>query len=202
MQEKETATSYAIGDPVTVSDAEGEYLGVIVALGRELHVQMIVKRPDGLYQITCETNCVCEPEITAHVHLTCDDDAPRAYDSLGYRMIDGDTFSKHTDEARTMAPIGDARYEIYSSDDDGESMDDFIVPDDECEPFTNAPEDNEFVRTTHAAVRQFNAWVPENDAERNARGFILRQQARAVRVDDDARFARNMPGATTYENPS
>ena len=205
MAGEQTTTSYAIGDPVCVSDAEGDYLGVVTGLGAELTVQMITKHADGLYHVTSECLLVEPASIVDHVHLRSDDDAPRAYDRLGYRMLDGGTFAKHTDEALQTMPIGDPAFEIYS-DDEGEEedddMSDFIVPDEECEPFTTAQADNEFVRSTHCAVREFNNWVPKDDTERRARDFIIRQHARAVRVDDDARFSRNMPGAASYEHPS
>jgi len=204
MPGEQTTTSYSIGDPVSVSDADGDYLGVVIGLGVELTVQMISKLADGLYHISDESLLVDPASIVEHVHLRSDDDAPRAYDQLGYRMLDGGSFAKHTDEALQTMPIGDPAFEIYS-DEEGEDCDtmaDFIVPDDECEPFTAALADNEFVRSTHCAVREFNDWVPKDDTEEQARAFITRQHARAVRVDDNARFARNLAGATNYEDPS
>ena len=74
------------------------------------------------------------------------------------------------------------------------SLADFIVPDDECEPFTLAGGSSAFVRETHAAVRAFEDWMPKTEDELQAKEFMTRLERSAVGVDDEARFARGMAG--------
>lgn len=202
-------TSYLIGDPVRISDDEGEDWGVVVGTSGSstLEVQMLEKGADHMYRIGSDCYHVDVDSVAEHHELHGDDDrAPSAFHALGFRMIDGGTFVKHSDEVGDrMFPIGEGVFDPRSDDEDDEdagdpTLDGFIVPDAECEPFTPAPADNEFVRDTHAAVRAFNDWVPKNEQEAQARSFMIRQEARASRLDDEARFSRDMPGVS-YRNP-
>jgi len=166
---------------------------------------MMKKYSDHMYRITDDAYHVPHVAIVCHKPLNGDDDgAPRAFDELGYRMIDGCTFVKHDDETADRAfPVGEAAFDMHSDDEyDSEgSLKDFIVPDEECEPFTLAAADNDFVRDTHSAVRDFNAWVPGNEREDEMRRFILAQESRAVAIDDNNRFANDGGAAPNYSNP-
>lgn len=202
----ETVTSYTIGDPLCISDAGTERWCVVVGAesSGKPEVQMLEQGVDKMYRIGEQVFVIHDDMVTTHHALNGDDDkVPGAFDELGFRMIDGGTFVKHSDEVgNANFPVGEWAFDIRSSDegDDGSDLGDFIVPDDECEPFTHAVADNDFVRDTHAAVRAFNGWVPKDEREAQARSFVLRQEARASHVDDEARFARNMAGAN-YRNP-
>ena len=200
-----TVTSFAIGDPVVVSDAEGVYLGIVIDYlsNGNLSVQMIKKHADQLYRVSSDAYDVPIHAIEHHIHLKDDGDAPQAFDTLGYRMIDGSTFVKHTDENNGVeAPIGNAEFDIYSSDEDSvRSLKDFIVDDDECEPFCLAKDDNPFVRETHEPVQAFNNCKPKSDIEAKTKAFISEQEKKAVFIDDNARFVRNLPGASNYSYP-
>ena len=202
-----TTTSYTVGDPVEVCDAEGTYHGVVVGiLEHVLEVEMLKAANNNIYSITDDRYHVPVAAIERHIPLNGNDDnAPRAFHDLGFRMLDGGTFVKHSDEATgAVYPIGDAAYDMYSDDDDDSagSLRDFIVEDYDAEPFTLATNDSAFVRETHAAVRDFNAWVPQNDQEHGMRQFIHAQEARAVRIDDDTRVANNGGAAPSYSNPT
>ena len=200
-----SVTSFAIGDPVVVSDAEGEYTGIVIdhLENGNLSVQMIKKHADQLYRVSSDAYDVPLHAIEQHIRLNDDGDAPKAFDTLGYRMIDGSTFVKHTDEDNGLeAPIGNAEFDIYSSDEDSVgSLRDFIVDDDKCEPFCQAKDDSPFVRETHEAVRAFNEWKPKSDMEAKAKVFIVQQEQKAVIIDDNARFSRNLSGASSYSYP-
>lgn len=202
------ATSYSVGDPLRICDAgEDAWCVYMGHNGKLIQVQMLEQGPDKMYRIGQDMYDIDDDMILEHHALGCDDDkAPMAFHELGFRMIDGGTFVRHSDEqGSALFPIGDMAFEVISSDNDddlraADEMSGFIVPDDECEPFTHAVADNDFVRDTHAAVRAFNDWVPKDDREAQTRSFVIRQEARAVQVDDEARFARNMAGAN-YRNP-
>ena len=199
-------TSYSIGDPVRICDAEGEAHAVVVGnpTSYEIEVQLLEKGRDHMYRIGSDCHHVKHECVVEHHKLHGNDDkAPRAFDRMGFRMIDGGTFVRHCDEVGDrLFPVGEGEFDLVSSDEetDDPTLGGFIVPDEECEPFTHATADNEFVRDTHAAVRAFNEWVPKDEQEAQARSFMIRQTARAAQIDDEARFARNMPG-TSYSNP-
>ena len=202
----DSATSFAIGDPVVVSDAIGTYNGIVIDFLKNgnLSVQMIKKHADQLYRVSSDAYDVPLYAIEKHIHLNDDGDAPKAFDTLGFRMIDGSTFVKLSDEENGLeAPIGKAEFDIYSSDGDDSvgSLQDFIVEDDDCEPFCQAEDNSEFVRETHNAVRAFNHWKPKSDVEAQTKAFIKRQEQKAIFIDDNARFKRNLPGASNYSYP-
>lgn len=202
-----STTSYTIGDPVEVCDAEGTYHGVVIEVyDTELSVQMLKANENQVYIITDDAYIVPFTAIARHAPLHGNDDnAPHAFHTLGFRMLDGGTFVKHSDETdSTVFPIGDAAFDVYSDDDDDSagSLREFIVDDEDCEPFRHALVDNAFVRETHAAVREFNSWVPQNDQEYCMRQFINSLEARAVRVDDDIRVENNGGSAPSYSNPT
>jgi len=200
-------TSYSIGDPIRISDNDGDAYAIVIGHvdASTLEVQFLEQGIDRIYRTGSSCYHVNVNSIDKHVPLHgSDDNAPRAYHELGFRMLDGASFVKYDDEqGDRLFPVGDEAYEVQSDDedDDGSDLRDFIVPDDECEPFTHAAEDNDFVRDTHAAVRAFNDWTPRNEQEEQARSFMIRQTARAAHIDDEARFSRNMPG-TNYTRPS
>jgi hypothetical protein len=179
---------------------------VIELSGTELCVQMLKPGDNKIYAITDDAYQVPVTAIARHIPLSGnDDDAPRAFHDLGFRMLDGGTFVKHSDETTSAVyPIGDAAYDMYSDDDDDSagSLRDFIVDDEDAEPFTLALGDSDFVRETHAAVRDFNSWVPRNEQEHGMRQFINDQEARAVRIDDDVRVSNNGGAAPSYSNPT
>lgn len=203
-----TATSFTVGDPVHVSDIEGEYYGVIIEHvdSATLCVQMMKKQRDRMYHITSDAYHVPHDAIAQHVALDGDHDkAPRAFASLGFRMIDGTTFVREEDEVGDAEfPLGDEAFDPASDDeayDSSDSIHDFIVPDDECEPFTLAEGNSEFVQETHAAVRGFESWAPANSREDGVSRFIQSMEARAVVIDDNNRCARNGGAAPSYSNP-
>lgn len=201
-------TSYSVGDPVRVSEGDSEFYAVVVGTEKNEHVevQKLEQSHDLMYRIGSQCYFVRTDEIAEH-HALYEDDgkAPKAFHLLGFRMIDGGTFVKHSDEVGDrLFPVGDGEFDYISSDDDEDEDDPtlggFIVPDDECEPFSLAADDSDFVRETHAAVRAFNDWVPKTEREAQVRSFMIKQEARAAQIDDEARFSRNMPGLS-YKSP-
>ena len=130
-----------------------------------------------------------------------DGNAPSAWDALGFRMINGGTLVKHSDEVGShLFPVGDGAFDTRSASDDSEgSLKDFIVPDDECEAFSFAK--GEFAEETHEAVRQFDNWVPKDEREAQVKAFIVSQEKRAMQLDDNIRANKGMR-ALNYNNPN
>ena len=97
MDLEQDETSYGVGDAVEVSDEVGNYIGVVIDCVDDdtLCVQMIKKGNDSIYRITDDAYHVPHHAIAQHAPINGDDGAaPRAYDQLGYRMIDGSSFVK------------------------------------------------------------------------------------------------------------
>ena len=175
-----------------------------LAEGECVEVHELVQNDDTkMWAFSNEYWTKVPPELIQQLQCVDGDDgnAPRAWDALGFRMIDGGTLVKHSDELGShLFPVGDAAFEVRSeSDDSVGSLRDFVVPDNECEPFTTATGD--FARDTHACVRAFDNWQPKNEQEAQAKAFIVRQEKRAMQIDDNARFARGMT-ALSYNQPN
>ena len=91
-----------------------------------------------------------------HVPVDEERGAQYAWIELGFRMLNGSTMVLEYEDRDV--PIGDADYEVYSSEDDEdaakEEMEGFLVSDSETAPFTFAT--GEHAKDTHACVRAFN----------------------------------------------
>lgn len=64
----------------------------------------------------------------------------------------------------------------------------------EDDEFTMACENSDFVKSTHAAVRAYNMWVPRTDGERRFKQKIDSIESNAIRSLDNHYFAQNKSG--------
>jgi len=143
------------------SGASGTSAGGTSATGAEVQCQYLEKKADGTYEIGSDVYDVPLACIVRHGVIGDDhDEAPTAWDTMGFRMLDGGSFVKHSDEVgNRLFPVGDVAFEVASSSSDSAgSLRDFIVPDEESDPFTRADPAIEYVRETHEAVRAFKNW--------------------------------------------
>lgn len=69
-------------------------------------------------------------------------------------------------------------------------FDDFVVPDDEHEPFTPASPSSEYVQYTHSAVHGYNNWVPnKNDKiQMGIKRTIDAMEQKYASKEDDRQF--------------
>lgn len=90
--------------------------------------------------------------------------------------------------SNVLVPIAlDSEEEPVDTDDD---MSDFIVPDEIAnEPFTHAVPNNDFVKETHKAVRDYNNWKPKNNSEKKVKTFIDNMAKKYQQMDDNKQFA-------------
>ena len=89
----------------------------------------------------------------------------------------------------------------FGSEDESD-LSDFLVDDDEVdEPFQHSPNDSDFARDTHAAVREFEDWEPETPALQNVKRFVRNLAARAEHANEDARMRTGLPPAGSYVRP-
>jgi len=156
----------------------------------ELLVEYITPRSstDPVWEFEGEQHmCPCSA-IAAHVPCDAEAGPQYAWRELGFRMLDGSTMVRIDDEREV--PIGDEDFECRSSDsedDEDESLDGFIVKDEETEPFTFAS--GEFAQETHDAVRQFNRWDPPPGSRlANWREGIVRMERHAAALDDNRQY--------------
>jgi len=92
-----------------------------------------------------------------------------------------------------MAP-GDSDDEEDDDDEIADEMKDFIVPDNEGEAFCHPkPEDlteeqRDWVNTTHAAVRDWDTWVPKDQSEQAIKDFVDNMTAKYGTEEDNRQF--------------
>ena len=194
---------YGVGDAVVTSSSHG--VVVEPTIQGPVCVQLLSQDPQTrVWHVGSAVVHLNLNDIMEHVSIDGDDgNAPRVWDQLGFRMLDGGSFVRKSDESSDSShlfPVGDPVFDVISDDDEededdngiSEEMRDFIVPDDECEPFTKASEDTAFVREMHSSVEWFKRWEPSNPREYAVRDGIRRLEAHAARLDDNARFSRGM----------
>lgn len=139
--------------------------------------------------------------IVQHVPVDEARGAQYAWIELGFRMLNGSQMVRDDEEGDV--PVGDAEFEIYSSDEDEETcreeMKDFLVDDDKTPKFTFA--EGEFAKDTHACVRAFDRWKPDPGSVLGmCKEQIARLEARAALLDDEKRF-KDGQASLNYKTP-
>tara|TARA_Y100001958_G_C21237031_1_gene563713 strand:+ start:1290 stop:1877 length:588 start_codon:yes stop_codon:yes gene_type:complete len=140
-------------------------------------VYYIKKGKDNVYTYSDDCYEVHKDTLVEHVRVNDFPNVVLALKEIGLRPITDSTFvSIHEKGA---VPIGED-FDVAEDDFVGihPEMRDFIVPDEEGEAFTFAKVDNDFVKETHEAVRQFNSWNPDGEAKR-VKDFIDKMDDRA-----------------------
>jgi len=188
-----------IGDLVSMDAAGGEtWFGELVGVhGDNIEVYYIERGDNNIWSYSDDVYEVHKDCVNKHVVTSSCNNIVSAFRELGFRPLTDSTFVL-IDEEGTV-PVGDPAFDIDDDDCIGihPEMRDFIVPDEEGERFTFATADNEFVRQTHKAVRDFNRWQPSDDAVR-VKNFIEQQENKACEQEN----ARTRLGeALSYTNP-
>jgi hypothetical protein len=82
-------------------------------------------------------------------------------------------------------------FDSDDEEDDTDSLDGFIVPDEEGEPFTPASPTNDYVKFTHQAVNDYNTWVPDetDKFQVGLKRKIDSMEAKYSQKEDDRQFA-------------
>jgi DNA-dependent RNA polymerase auxiliary subunit epsilon len=149
-----------------------------------------IKDDDGAYELDDHAFEITRESVNAH--YTVDDSTPEALQKsfmpIGLEIT-------QNDDARMAFEICESDDE---EDDDGSDLEDFVVPDEESSPFSKAPETSAFARETHAAVREFESWEPQNDGERNVKEYVAGMAGSAAHANEDARMARGEPPIADY----
>ncbi len=188
-----------IGDLVSMDAQNDEiWFGEVVGVqGDKIEVYYIERGENNIWSYSDDVYEVHKGCVNKHVVTSSCPNIVVAFRELGFRPLTDSTFAL-IDEEGTV-PVGDAAFDVDDDDCIGihPEMRDFIVPDEEGERFTFATVDNDFVRETHKAVRDFNRWQPSGEAVR-VKNFIEQQEAKACEQEN----ARTRLGeALSYTNP-
>lgn len=188
-----------IGDLVSLHAENDEtWYGEVVAVqGDNLEVYYIEKGDNNIWTYSDDVYEIPKGCVKKHVVTSECSNIVCAFRALGFRPLSDCTFAL-IDETGTV-PLGDPAFDVDDDDCVGihPEMRDFIVPDEDGERFTFATADNDFVRETHKAVRDFNRWQPTGEAVR-VKNFIEQQEAKACGQEN----ARTRLGeGLSYTNP-
>lgn len=142
-----------------------------------------------------EWQTVTRNEVVEHIELK---KALESYKKLGFRPLTENTFIKLDDDIPkdVIVPVGDFDENESDSDD---SLNDFIVPDEQGEVFRPASPTNEFVIETHKCVHQYNDWEPKKPQQKKIKNFIDKLSHKYQVKDDDRQFAKGQ--SVDYEHP-
>ena len=105
-----------------------------------------------------------------------------------------------------MAP-GDSDDEEEDDEEIADEMKDFIVPDNEGEAFCHpkpehlTEEQRAWVNTTHAAVREWDTWVPKDQSEQAIKDFVDNMTAKYGHEEDNRQFTSGS-SVDMYKPPS
>lgn len=169
------------GDFVVLAGANGsvEYGEVVGETSSGIEVYFIEKKNNNVWCYSETWHEVARERILNTIKTAQYTSVVTALHALGFRPLSDSTFARVDEEGET--PIGDSAFDDVDDNTDEDIIDpemqDFIVPDEEGERFTFAEPNNEFVRSTHKAVHDFNRWHPEGEATR-VKNYILNLEER------------------------
>ena len=188
-----------VGDYVSMAaDNDEIWYGEVVGVSSgDLEVYFIEKGDDNVWSYSSEWHSVPKESVLTHVKTADHPNVVVALQQLGFRPLTDSTFAR-VDETG-LVPVGDPAFDTVDEEVVGihPEMQDFIVPDEEGERFTMAVPDNDFVRETHKAVRDFNQWNPTGEARR-IKDYILNVEERVIAQEN--RRTRLGEGVS-YNNP-
>lgn len=171
------------GDYLKVLGENSEvwYAEVVGVLDSTLEVYFIEREPCGVWKYSPEWHSIPKESVIEHVETT--QGVVQALKLLGFRPLDEGSFVKLDEEDNlTNVPIG---MELPTDDEFigiHPEMRDFIVPDEEGEPFSFA-EPCKFVQETHEAVHGFNAWNPDESGKK-VKEFVDHMSKRTIQHEN------------------
>lgn len=197
------------GDYVKIQmDNDDVWLGEVVGTAETtLDVYYIKKNAQNIWSYSEDVFEIPKESVLEQVRTKDFPNVILALKEIGLRPLSDSTFASLHEEGVVL--LGEEAFDtLEDADDDAGTgihpeMRDFIVPDEEGEAFTFAKGDSEFVRETHAAVRQYNSWNPEGEAKR-IKVFIDQMDSKAC-AQENARtrlgegLSYNKPPTKTSE---
>ena len=190
-----------------LEDWYGQKCGV---KNNKLEIALLEKFPDGTLRIgkdgykpeffEVETIQQFEPIVP----IECFKAHKQAWLKMGIRLIESnpswDTFvilSK--EDADKLISIGDGDESDSDEEEDTfDSLDGFIVRDDEEIEFTKAdPNESDWVATFHQEVQEYENAECKTETQRKVKNFIDRLEQKATHANDEKRFKRGVAGLNT-----
>lgn len=153
------------------------------------------------YDASDEWEEVSTEDVTKHVEKPKDKfDYPKLFIELGLKPMGEhkgeEIFIKSDADIEKDEDLKKFQFPTEGFDVDDEEaneyvFDDFVVPDEEHEPFTPASPSSEYVQYTHSAVHGYNNWVPdENDKlQMGIKRTIDALESKHASKEDDRQFA-------------
>lgn len=192
---------YKPGDLIKINGETGEWYAEVVGENedKELEVFYINRKSTNrwVWQYDEDWDVVSKDCILEHIPLV-KKEAVECYRKLGFRPLTENTFVKLDDKIPddVLMPTGEFEEESESED---ESLDGFIVPDEEGEAFTPADPSIPFVQETHELVHKYNTWEPKDNKEKKLKVFVDNWAHKYKSRDDERQFA--MGTSVDYDHP-
>ena len=176
-----------VGDYVSLNAQGGEiWYGEVVGTSQgALEVYFIEKGEGTVWSYSEEWHEVPIDSVIKHINTSSYANIIGALKAIGFRPLSDNTFARLDEQG--VVPVGDPVFDNIEEDycvGIHPEMQGFIVPDSEGEAFTFARVDNQFVKETHRAVRDFNKWVPKEDAVR-IKQFIEGMDTKACALENN-----------------
>lgn len=189
------------GDLLKIHGEDGVWYAQLVGFGEDDMIEVwYINRGVNKYIWEYDKDWDTAHKDTVIEHVPLDKSNVLAcYNQWGFKPITEETFIKLDDHIPddVLLPIGEFDEEEECGSDD--SMEDFIIPDEEGEAFTLAPLDSDFVRETHELVQKFNTWEPKNPQEQKLKSFVDHMSLKYKQQDDNRQFA--IGKTVDYDHP-
>lgn len=143
---------------------------------------------------TCGIGCVLE-----HIPLV-KENALECYQKLGFRPLTENSFIHLNDSIPDEVSIPTGEFNEVEEELVQDDMSDFIVPDEEGEPFRPASPSIPFVEETHRLVNQFNHWEPKNKKEEKLKAYVEDLSQKYKLQDDNRQFGQGT--SIDYDHPA
>lgn len=199
-------TMYNAGDLIQTAGGAGEV--VDTNEDGDLEVYFIVsnksKANGKIYEYNEEWEVVKKVDVLKHVPRPLDKfKYPQCYREIGFKVWDGIIFTRVEDDEELDEDLKKFTFPTdcieYESEDEDVDMSDFIVPDEEGEPFRPASPSSQFVRDVHQAVHDYNKWTPTDRKAKAVKTVIDNMGEKYSRIEDDRQFA--LGKVVNYNHP-
>lgn len=219
---------YSAGDLITFKVNEIIFYGEILGIDAEQKIEIsrlkkTAQQEGRIWQFVADDawSAIDPAHVTKHIPIK--NSAPRSVVVKAWKEIgflpggDGITFCRVEDEKNTELPMYDGEESSDESEDEDEAStnpkmhgyadDGFVIPDDEGSEFEFADpgeldeEGAKFVRETHQAVHDFDAWEPEDNQAKAIKAFVENMDKKATIETDNKRFEKGKTSISTSKPP-
>lgn len=165
-----------------------------------------------IYKYAVDWEVVTKNTVTQHIKKPkTHSDILQVLANVGFKPmgeVDGEEiFIKIDTDIETDEDLKTYQFPTENADSDDEeesdfdSLDGFIVRDEDGEAFCPADPDSDFVQEVHEAVHDYNKWEPDgkNKTEVGVKRFIDNLEEKYMRKEDDRQFASGL--SVNYRHP-